>query len=268
MPWNPSRSCRATRPGAWCRPFRRRPAVRAICRSRGAAFADRTRCCPRRRGRKRRARIRSSRTACPGKCRRTELCACGRTRSRRSFPECRACRIRRGSGFRRHGAIAAAAVSRESSSSASTHSITVRCLCARPPWISASRKLLYASSSCTYFPTTAMRTSPCGFRMRSSSSSHALMSRSCASRWSDSQNLVVKPFVGQRHRDGVNRVHVRAWKSRAIPACCRTARFSFSNPAARCGRCGKAANRAEFRWKAVPSRNVAWAWFSIRRRWE
>ena len=47
MRTNPARCGRATRPAAWCRPFRRRPAIRAACKSRDAAFADRIRCCSR-----------------------------------------------------------------------------------------------------------------------------------------------------------------------------------------------------------------------------
>ena len=39
-----ARACRATRLGAWCRPFRPRRAVRAVCRSRDWEWRDRIRC--------------------------------------------------------------------------------------------------------------------------------------------------------------------------------------------------------------------------------
>ena len=66
-------SCTATRPAASCRPFRPRRAVRAICRSRDWESMDRIRCCRRGRCAKPAGRIRSWRTACPDKSRRTEF---------------------------------------------------------------------------------------------------------------------------------------------------------------------------------------------------
>ena len=82
---------------------RRRPAIPRSARSPGAASRGRTRCCWRPSGRPRGARTRSSRPACPGRCRGRARCARARTARRRSCPRRRACRSRPAPGWRRSG---------------------------------------------------------------------------------------------------------------------------------------------------------------------
>ena len=86
-------SCTATRPAASCRPFRRRPAIRAACKSRDTASARRTPSNSHSSVPRRGARTRSSRIASPGKSRRTALFSRARIESRKSFPRFRVSRI-------------------------------------------------------------------------------------------------------------------------------------------------------------------------------
>ena len=96
-----ARSCRSMRPAAWCRRVLPRRAVRAVCRSRDAALRDRIRWSWRPPVRRRCARTRCTRSACPGKCRSTELYFRARSGSPSTCLRCRACRSRRAPECRR-----------------------------------------------------------------------------------------------------------------------------------------------------------------------
>ena len=96
-----ARSCRSRRPVAWCRPVLPPRAVRAACRSRGAALRDRIRWSWRPPVRRRCAQTRCRPSACPGKCRNTGPCFRGRSGWQSACPRCRACRSRPAPAVRR-----------------------------------------------------------------------------------------------------------------------------------------------------------------------